>query len=133
MLNNPVSICDPSILHFHPAMVLALLDGRKCCTTRTKRIGHAGDVFTVEGMSGVHFRIISVKELQLRSVRDYHYLEEGFNSPEEFEEFWKMTHKGYFRESRVYKVYRFASILNDLPVHVELGTNRNWEVDTRGD
>lgn len=118
-------------LNFHPQMIRAIMDGRKISTTRTKAIGYPGDLFVVVGISGVVFRIVSVSERSLDDISFFHYLDEGFSSPEEFREFWAAIHNGNYRGDRRYRYYYFAPVLESLPV--ALSAPGPWEVDTRGD
>ena len=76
--------------------------GRKCATSRNKVYGRVGDVFKPD--NGKSYKIEYIISLALGVVRDYLYLIEGANSPEEFEEVWTSIHpkKGFDKEQLVW-------------------------------
>jgi len=79
----------------------ALLQGRKQCTSRTRRYGDIGDTFTVFGAG---FVFTSVVKAPLAYVAGMLYRQEGFSSPEAFIEIWQELHprKGWNPHQRVW-------------------------------
>jgi len=92
-------------LKFSPDMAEAVLDGRKCCTSRSERKGAPGDEFEIEG---VRFRIVDVKEEVLAHIGNDWYRLEGVDSPEAFERLWRSLHRGHYSLMRYYFVHFFA-------------------------
>ena len=78
-----------------------LLNGKKSTTARTKRYGGEGDEFE---RAGGRFKLMSVTSMKLIDVASCFWDVEGFDSMEEFIEFWKKIHpgKGYVPEQRVF-------------------------------
>ena len=76
---------------FTPQMREAILSGSKTATTRTKQYGYRGDTFQLGKQS---FLITSVRRIILGYVIYKFFLQEGFNSPESFIEYWKKLHPG---------------------------------------
>jgi len=68
-------------LSFSPEMEVAILEGRKICTTRRVIHGQAGDRFLIRGRS---YQIVDVVEGTLSDISEYYYLLEGFSEPQEF-------------------------------------------------
>lgn len=66
-----------------------LLVGRKTATTRSKRYGKPGDLFTAFGAT---FRLKRVSPLSLNDIAGIYYWEEGFEHPHDFIEVWKHIH-----------------------------------------
>ena len=93
-------------LAFSGEMAAAVLDGRKCCTTRRTRHGDRGDEFEV---AGVGFRIVQVLPATLSDVRDVFHKAEGFATPQAFEEAWRALHGGEFEAGEVW-VHFFARL-----------------------
>lgn len=81
-------------------------EGRKHCTTRSKKYGAPGDVF--DDGTGRLWRILKIERLPLWAVRRNLYKEEGFDSPEEFESLWKRLHRGNLKLNRDYYVHWYA-------------------------
>jgi hypothetical protein len=77
---------------FHPEMWKALVEGRKWKTSRSKKLGEAGDTFTVDGVT---FRIVEVREEAFGAIARSHYQGEGFSSSGEFVDFWIRIHRGH--------------------------------------
>lgn len=90
---------------FSPEMVAAAIDGRKCCTTRSKPYGKPGDIFQV---NGARFRLLEINIRTLYYVRQQLYRLEGFDTPEAFERTWRILHRNQFDASRAYFVHYFA-------------------------
>ena len=97
-------------LAFSGEMAAAVLDGRKCCTTRRTRHGDRGDKFDV---AGVGFQIVQVLPATLSDVRDALYEAEGFATPQAFEETWRALHGGAFEADREVWVHFFARLPED--------------------
>jgi hypothetical protein len=85
---------------FLPEMQAAILAGKKTCTSRTKRYGEIGDYFFIGTKK---FALTSIDGNYLQFIRDYYYMNEGFNAPEEFESIWKKLHprKGFCPDQSV--------------------------------
>lgn len=67
-------------LSFSPPMALAILEGRKVCTTRLAPKGEPGDTFTVAGFT---YRLICIDDpMDFNWLADYYQLE-GFDTPEQ--------------------------------------------------
>lgn len=94
-------------LKFAPEMRQAIYEGRKCCTTRRERRGTIGDTFKTDGRT---YRIVDVSVDWLGEIRDTFFRQEGFNSPEAFEAFWRTHHHGEFPVSQVCYTHWFARI-----------------------
>jgi len=64
--------------------------GVKCCTARTKK-------YEVEGVT-------HIERMDLETVRNSYWRQEGANSPEEFEKVWKSIHpnRGFVGTDKVY-------------------------------
>jgi len=110
-------------LPFLPEFEAALLTAKKRATTRTRRHGYYGDVFEAFGR---YYMITDVKRIQLNCVSAYHYLEEGFNSPQDFIKCWNKIHRRLPFEARPdRKVYLhiFESQLTMCQFHVHEFTN----------
>lgn len=76
---------------FRPDMTKAVLEERKCCTSRTKRYAEPGDWFDL----GRHrFKITAVERIELDTVAHILFKEEGVESPQEFIDLWEEIHPG---------------------------------------
>lgn len=75
-------------------------------TSRTHIMGQEGDDFQAFGM---WFTITDVQRYSLGYVRDFHWREEGVESPEAFQKVWEEIHpkKGFDAEEMVW-VHVFA-------------------------
>jgi hypothetical protein len=73
----------------------------KTATTRNKAYGEVGSIFKVNEL---WFEITHIIHLPLSVVKKHFFLEEGFESPDEFEKCWKKLHpmKGYDPSQNVY-------------------------------
>lgn len=78
-------------LPFQPEFEASMLSGKKTVTTRTRRFGYPGDLFEAFGRV---FVLTEVYPTFLDVVIALHYLEEGFNSPQEFIDLWDRLHRG---------------------------------------
>ena len=76
---------------FQPEFEVSMLSGKKTATTRTKRYGYPGNWFKAFGRV---FVLTEVYPTFLDVVTSLHYLEEGFNSPQEFIDLWDRLHRG---------------------------------------
>ena len=85
-----------------------MLNGTKTMTSRNSWYGTLGDVFTAFGAT---FKIVAQQKILLGVIAHHHFLEEGFNSADEFIECWKRLHprKGYTPDLWV-KVHIFKRI-----------------------
>ena len=86
---------------FMASFEAAMLTGAKTATSRNKIYGHPGQKF--EAFGG-RFQITGLFRLTQEMVRDQHYREEGFTSPEAFEACWRKLHprSGFKPEARVW-------------------------------
>jgi len=73
--------------------------GRKFCTSRTKKYGDK--------------RVFAIVKMPLWIVRAYLWEMEGANSPKEFEKVWRSIHRGNFNSLR--KVYVHFGDFNPHP------------------
>jgi len=80
---------DKLHIPFQPEFKALMLSGKKTATTRPKRYGYPGDRFPAFGRT---FVLTQVQRVYLDIVAHYHYLEEGFNSFDEFVNYWNRLH-----------------------------------------
>lgn len=66
-----------------------MLSGLKTATSRTKKMGNAGDTFP---RFGATFQIDAINLLSLREIAGLHFKEEGFENSEGFLEVWAQIH-----------------------------------------
>lgn len=66
-----------------------ILNGNKMMTSRRKRYGNRGDVFTIDGKA---FRLIDVLRMQLSFVANNLFRQEGCTSNVEFVKIWRELH-----------------------------------------
>lgn len=76
-------------LWFTAEMEEAIRSGRKCCTSRQEPHGQPGDIFRV--LNGV-FQIVDVIQVELAEIADLFFRLEGFDSPQEFRDFWEQVY-----------------------------------------
>jgi len=96
---------------FSKKMEIAVIEGRKCCTTRSKRYGSPGDEFK---LSDGLYRIVDVQIMTLKKVMwDLHKLE-GTNTMSDFEVLWRSLHRGHFSADKEYYVHFFQAINGGL-------------------
>jgi hypothetical protein len=88
-------------LPFQPRWREAMLSGRKVCTSRSRRFGRPGDTFQAFGTG---FELRAIERLPLLHVKDHLYLQEGCESPDEFQRAWNELHprRGFVPEQPVY-------------------------------
>lgn len=96
---------------FHPDMVRAIEEGRKCATTRSERYGEPGDTFALPGHDFQKYVLIDVFPAKLQGIRDNLYRLEGVDSPEEFEQLWRRLHRGNFLKNKDYFIHFFGAVL----------------------
>ncbi len=87
----------------------AMLSGKKTATTRIRCYGYPGDRFEAFGRV---FILTEVYPSFLDVIVTAHYIEEGFNSPLEFIEFWDRIHPNVIylqRPGRAVFFHRFAT------------------------
>jgi len=101
---------------FLDKMVELILAGKKTATTRPRRYGQVGDCFEVQGRAMV---LTKVSFMQLDSVANYYYREEGFESPGDFMATWNELHPGmkYDPHRKVY-FHTFCSQAEYYEPHV---------------
>jgi len=98
------------VLPFQSEWESAMLSGKKTATTRTRRYGYPGDEFEAFGRV---FILTQVYPSFLDVVISLHYLAEGFDSPQEFIEFWDRIHPHITylqRSGRAIYFHRFAAM-----------------------
>ena len=86
-----------------------MLSGQKTATTRTKKYGNGGDLFSAFGHS---FQITKVDKVYLGDVCSVFYRQEGFSSQSEFVECWNRLHprkKYYF--SNIVWLHQFKRVI----------------------
>ena len=100
---------------FRPDMALACIEGKKFCTSRTKRYGMVGDTFTVTDENGwsKSFILTKVVQRELGYVARNLFAHEGVSSPIEFTELWKQIHP--FRRSEPNQIV-FVHFFQELPI-----------------
>ena len=74
---------------FTDRMTLAVLEGKKTVTSRNKKYGMFGDVF---GLFDKKYMLIRIQMITLQEVKAKYWKEEGFKSPDDFEECWNKLH-----------------------------------------
>ena len=92
-------------LSFSPDMEMAILEGRKVCTTRRAVYAQAGDQFHVRGRK---YQIVDVVEGSLSDISGYYYLLEGFSEPQEFCDFWARCYGVQWDGGQIGYVHFFA-------------------------
>lgn len=85
-----------------------LKEGKKTATSRTRRYGVVGDVFTVDGIT---YQLEVIANVTLQTVCDVAYDIEGAKSKEEFIKIWEEIHprKGWVPDQHVW-FHRFKPI-----------------------
>ena len=79
----------------------SMLTGNKVCTSRGRRFGKPGDTFEA---FGADFELQAVEKMPLGDVKDSLYLQEGCESPEEFQRVWTKLNprRGFVPEQQVH-------------------------------
>lgn len=89
---------------FEPEFRGPMLSDKKRATTRPNRYAHPGDWFKAFGEV---FVLIDVYHIPLNRVAFSYYSEEGFNSSEEFKNFWNKLHPHVTFEQRPQRLVYF--------------------------
>jgi len=94
---------------FLPEFEERMLSGQKIATTRTKKYGNGGDLFSAFGHS---FQLTKVDKVYLGDVCSVFYKQEGFNSQSEFIECWNRLYlrKKYYFSDIVY-LHQFKRVI----------------------
>lgn len=93
----------------------SICNGVKTATSRTKRYGYTGDSFKAFGRC---FVLTSVDKRQLGEIANHHFEEEGFNSSQEFIDFWNKLHpRKRFQVGQYIYFHKFQSA-SRLPFHI---------------
>ena len=89
------------IIPFQSKWYDKVLNGKKTCTSRTKKYGNPEDWFEQFGST---FRLLSVNKFTLEYIANNLYKEEGCSSPDEFKKIWVALHprKGWVPEQVVF-------------------------------
>lgn len=102
-----------------------MCDGIKIATSRTKRYGYAGDTFIAFGRC---FVLISIDKKPLSEIANHHFEEEGFNTPQEFIDFWNKLHpKKKFQVGQYVYFHKFQSA-SKVPFHMHDFNNSVCEI-----
>ena len=98
-----IDIAIPFLPEWGPAMI----EGRKTCTTRTRKYGEPGDHFSAFGCL---FQLTQVERMWLDNVLRL-WRQEGVASPEDFVKIWKRLHprRGFDENWKVW-VHHFEKI-----------------------
>ncbi len=96
----------PPLVKFCQEMLFANHFGRKCCTSRSKKIGDPGTLF--RDAENRVYRIIRVQQIPLGTIADTMYLMEGCSSPEDFRRLWRSIHRGHCSEEKLYWSHWYA-------------------------
>ena len=85
-----------------------MISGQKTATTRVRKYGSIGDVFSIFGSS---FELTKVEKVPLNSVATSYYSQEGFVSKQEFVNVWEQIHpiRGYDSEQIVW-LHQFKKV-----------------------
>lgn len=102
---------SPIDLQFTPEMESAILGGRKCCTSRRERYGNPGDRFIVGDMI---YQIVDVLRVDLGEVAEAYFRLEGFDSVQEFRDFWNRRYKVPDNAWEMVYVHFFSRFGGDL-------------------
>lgn len=92
---------------FSREMRQAIVQGRKCCTTRCGVVCDIGDTFLVASKT---YRVLCIEKRPLKTVRNQLFRMEGCESPPEFETLWRRLHRGCFSADSLFYVYWFARV-----------------------
>src|SRR5450759_1981802 len=106
-ISNVASIRIP----FNPWSTERLGMGQKISTSRTSKLGSAGDTFAVGDKT---FEISSVSRKSLSEISHDYYLDEGAKSPEEFEQVWESLHPGGFKPGQIVYFHQFRELTPDV-------------------
>lgn len=89
------------VIPFMPEFKDRMLAGQKTATTRNKRYGHGGDLFSAFGHT---FRLTKVDKVYLQDVASTFYKQEGFETQQEFVDVWVKLHprKGWQFDQEVW-------------------------------
>lgn len=74
---------------FLPEFETRLLSGQKTATSRTRKYGNGGDLFSAFGHT---FQLTKVDKVYLGDVCATFYRQEGFNCQNEFIDIWNKIH-----------------------------------------
>lgn len=95
------------VLQFTPEMESAILGGRKCCTSRRERHGNPGDRFIV---GDVVYQIVDVLRVDLGEVAEAYFRLEGFDTGQEFRDFWIQVYNKPVTDWDMVYVHFFARL-----------------------
>lgn len=97
------------VIPFLPEFKERMLNNQKTATTRTKKYGNCGDLFSAFGSS---FQLTKVDRVYLQDVASTFYKQEGFNSQQEFCDIWIKIHprKGYQFDQKVW-LHQFKKVI----------------------
>lgn len=95
-------------LPFRREMEEAVINDRKSCTSRPRKVGDVGSYFCVRLK---WFKIVAIEEQTLSYVAENLYKEEGFNDSQGFIDIWKDIHptKGWVPDQKVF-VHHFKAM-----------------------
>lgn len=98
-------------IQFDRAMWYKILEGKKICTARREKHGHAGDILIIEGTPD-RIELISVQEFTHREIAERLYECEGCSNTEEYLKTWS---KLYPRHTFVPTETRYVHFFRLLP------------------
>ena len=94
---------------FKPEFEERMLNNQKIATTRTKKYGNGGDLFSAFGHS---FQLTKVDKVYLGDVCSVFYKQEGFNSQSEFVECWNRIHpRKHYHYSTPIWLHQFKRVI----------------------
>ena len=93
---------------FCPQMQQANREQRKCCTSRSEKMGEPGDRF--RDADGELCQIVDVLHLPLKIIAEYLYRCEGCQSPEEFKALWRRLHRGHYTPEQRYYTHFYTYV-----------------------
>ncbi len=85
---------------FHDNFLISLSSGNKTMTTRSKRYGTLGDIFSIR--KNINFMIMGVFRVELKTIKRKWYRQEGFRTPKEFKDFWLTIHRKWQPDKKFY-------------------------------
>jgi hypothetical protein len=97
-------------LKFNPEMETAIIEGRKCCTTRDEQKGKPGDIFIVRDRV---YRILQVDDCDL-NYASVMAKAEGFTTDVKFEDCMMEIYPDMALDSTVY-IHYFAYVCDVCP------------------
>jgi len=98
---------------FNEKFIIPIARGQKVYTTRTKKYGYIGDYFYATKGRRIKCKITNIAKVRLGFIAEKLFWNEGFNSPQEFKEFWLTIHRKWQPEKE-YWLHSFVRRGNGL-------------------